>query len=908
MLVCLLLGAAHAVDGAAHETCVPQFGKESRPVVIAKSGDGLSTPRDLQFHPANGELWVASADAGGDASGNYIIRNPGTPEQTTTLLQDRIPFHYQDNMAAFTFDKAGKVLMSCQESENRYLGLAAGPNWFQGPTAFELYPCDGGYGRLNADGSCDVMTVSHSGEICTGDDCYIIHSDMLHESPLCMGMAHDPGAVTGTTGFNQINGRTPGHIVWYHDGMRGKLMRFDFDSLHGTEIIDHRFANIRRYVDVDVKRRPGVPGHMVVDEAARVLYVADTGNKRVLRVNADSGRFLRGAQCVPDECYPTNLNHTCADTQQMFLTREACEAGNCGTCSRDTSAKYECYAGHCKSGVCAGADGFGCYTIYTETGDMFEYELWGCTDYDIFTTELESPSGIALDGRGRVFVSDYDSGVIVAFDQTGTKLAEHHVGKGVSGLEISCPEAGECTLWYVNIDSKEVLKLHVDDPCVASGTLPPVPSITRVSTGYEAQTCDRGDADRTRPDFISRHGEGYNNRMIVHHAYGKACEGVALGEVPEGTGDAEQALCPDRTDCSDMNYDLLVMAGFFCHPCLNNPCANEGVCTNLARVGYTCDCAATGHSGERCEIPPTTCPAFPRPDMGSIVPPSCATGPNYPGQACLLQCPGTMQPVRPAGAPATADLVAACGDEGAWSGGGMVCACASGRFGEGCATVLAPAVSAEVRATPATGALLELTSGDSLRVPPNALAQDTEITMAVYDVEGLEVVSGGATGALRSHVTELTPRGLALATPATLSLQHSGAQTASNLAVFFWNDADNAWEEVEGSTVDGAAISAPISHLSRCAVLEKAPPAVVVADDDDDGLSVGAIVGIVVGCVAGIALLGAVFYYVSTSQKPAVAASEAVKKGSPAPSQPAGVVFAGSNFPSNSHPEQPQQA
>lgn len=39
-------------------------------------------------------------------------------------------------------------------------------------------------------------------------------------------------------------------------------------------------------------------------------------------------------------------------------------------------------------------------------------------------------------------MSDYDSGVIVAFDQTGTKLAEHHVGKGVSGLEISCPEVG----------------------------------------------------------------------------------------------------------------------------------------------------------------------------------------------------------------------------------------------------------------------------------------------------------------------------------------------------------------------------------------------------------------------------------------------------------------------------------
>ena len=31
------------------------------------------------------------------------------------------------------------------------------------------------------------------------ETCFLIHIDMLHESPLCMGIAHDGGAVTQVT-------------------------------------------------------------------------------------------------------------------------------------------------------------------------------------------------------------------------------------------------------------------------------------------------------------------------------------------------------------------------------------------------------------------------------------------------------------------------------------------------------------------------------------------------------------------------------------------------------------------------------------------------------------------------------------------------------------------------------------
>ncbi len=35
-------------------------------------------------------------------------------------------------------------------------------------------------------------------------------------------------------------------VVWYMDGLRGRLMRFDMDDLHGVKVIDHRKANMRR--------------------------------------------------------------------------------------------------------------------------------------------------------------------------------------------------------------------------------------------------------------------------------------------------------------------------------------------------------------------------------------------------------------------------------------------------------------------------------------------------------------------------------------------------------------------------------------------------------------------------------------------------------------------------------------
>lgn len=153
-------------------------------------------------------------------------------------------------------------------------------------------------------------------------------------------------------------------------------MRFDMDEIHGTKVIDHRKANIRRYVDVHLTRRPDVPGHMVVDTANSHLYISDTGANRILRVKTTSGQFHRGAMCNNHTCY-RHENHfwTCGikrdDDRVKFVNETMCQSSNdCKdsptSCFRDIDNICPPEdGGWCHHGECKGDDGFGCYTTMT---------------------------------------------------------------------------------------------------------------------------------------------------------------------------------------------------------------------------------------------------------------------------------------------------------------------------------------------------------------------------------------------------------------------------------------------------------------------------------------------------------------------------------------------------------------
>jgi DNA-binding beta-propeller fold protein YncE len=135
----------------------------------------------------------------------------------------------------------------------------APPNDFMGPT---LWPSD-----LDVFGFSNPQAVRDLG-FDLGS-----HLDMLHESPLCMGVA-----------FEREN------VYWTFDGLSSSISRYDFLHDHGPGYDDHSDGVIERYVEGDVQRVPDVPSHLVLDRATNLLYIADTGNARIAILDTSTGR------------------------------------------------------------------------------------------------------------------------------------------------------------------------------------------------------------------------------------------------------------------------------------------------------------------------------------------------------------------------------------------------------------------------------------------------------------------------------------------------------------------------------------------------------------------------------------------------------------------------------------------
>ena len=98
------------------------------------------------------------------------------------------------------------------------------------------------------------------------------HLDMLHATPFCMGIAHHRD-----NAYFTFNGQI-GSIDWY-----------DFKQPHVIGGEDHADGELKRYVTGALSRVPGVPSHLAFERASNQLYIADTGNGRIARLDTTSG-------------------------------------------------------------------------------------------------------------------------------------------------------------------------------------------------------------------------------------------------------------------------------------------------------------------------------------------------------------------------------------------------------------------------------------------------------------------------------------------------------------------------------------------------------------------------------------------------------------------------------------------
>lgn len=225
--------------------------------LVASRDEGLWGPRDLGFHPEReGELWIVNK---GDESVVIVFGATGE-DRTYEKRRDPARVHFMSIVSSIAYGEKtyrdDYTFATCQESVNTYGGTAE-PNYFMGPALWSS--------RLDVFAVQDLM----GGGLGS-------HLDMLHHSPLCMGIAHETQ-----------------NAYWVFDGYNGQIVRYDFQKDHGPGFDDHSDGIISFLDEPKVERIEGIPSHMEIDKENRQLYVADTGNSRVLRIDIDQREKLR---------------------------------------------------------------------------------------------------------------------------------------------------------------------------------------------------------------------------------------------------------------------------------------------------------------------------------------------------------------------------------------------------------------------------------------------------------------------------------------------------------------------------------------------------------------------------------------------------------------------------------------
>lgn len=313
----------------------------------------------------------------------------------------------------------------------------------------------------------------------------------------------------------------------------GELVRFDFQQPHGPGSMDHSIAAVRRFPEVKLTRgAPGVHAGMVVHPETRELFIAVPGENKIIAVNADSGEYARTAR----EEYP----------------------------------------------------------IYSNRLPSFEYSIWECPEQRDFATGIDTPTGLALSPDGeKLFVAERATGMIHAFEvSTGSLLFSVDTPyTSIGGMAFS-PESQ--ILHFVD---EATNTLNSVSPLTACEK----PAASRANSGF------RDMVQEARASLGKSFGLYKDYSCVVDPAIPDA---IFFDQVHDDTGyasdnpdvqsnmtgmDAEAALLADRFDCeynSSLNFDALLLGGYYCHQCLpfgGAECDFGGKCENVQWLGYVCD-------------------------------------------------------------------------------------------------------------------------------------------------------------------------------------------------------------------------------------------------------------------------------------------------------------------------------
>lgn len=230
--------------------------------VVASSKEGLANPTALGFNPTRpDELWVTNYDD----NTAVIVSKASTARPAAEKRDDGYSLHFMASPTsisfgqdATTFGKKG-TFATCQDSRNTYNDTQP-HNDFMGPSLW----------------SSDPTVFAKQNPYGLGS-----HIDMLHVTPQCMGIVH-----------------AQANWYWTFGGLNGSLDLYDFGRDHGIGADDHSDGKAYQFVAGQVRRVAGVQSGLAYDAATDTLYVADTGNGRIARLDQTGARLAARLQML----------------------------------------------------------------------------------------------------------------------------------------------------------------------------------------------------------------------------------------------------------------------------------------------------------------------------------------------------------------------------------------------------------------------------------------------------------------------------------------------------------------------------------------------------------------------------------------------------------------------------------
>jgi len=219
---------------------------------------------DLAFDPQTGNLWVIGYGDNSTHVGSGLTGDAPNPVWKRAV--DPAARHFMHKPPAFAMTPNG-FWGICGDNDNSQNGPA---NLFMGPATFSMDPT--------------IFAKRTAGGLGS-------HLDMLHSTPVCRGIAHVKDAT-----------------FWVFNGYDLSLDRYEFAAPHEPGGDDHSDGSIFRFAEGKVKPADdGTSSHVFYDAEDKFLYVADTGNKRVVRLDTSSGKkggsLPRRNEPLIDEAY-----------------------------------------------------------------------------------------------------------------------------------------------------------------------------------------------------------------------------------------------------------------------------------------------------------------------------------------------------------------------------------------------------------------------------------------------------------------------------------------------------------------------------------------------------------------------------------------------------------------------------